>query len=555
MTLEVFRLLGTIAVKNDEANKKIEDTKKKAEGLSGTFSKIGEATIKFGNTMTKGVAVVGAAWAASVEGSREYRTEMGKLNAAFTTSGHTTKTASDAYRTLYGVIGQTDQAVEAAQQIALLADAEKDVAEWAGLAAGVTGRFGDALMPETFFEAANETIKLGEATGAYVQMLEGVGMSVNGFNAGLAACNTEAEKQAYMLSVTRSALGDASKAYNENNKDIIEANKAQGDLTDSLAKIGEYTEPTMTKLKESITSMVETALPYLKSFMEWTIENGKATAIAISTIATSMAVAAVAAHPYAAAIMAVAAGLAMLSSAPSDPYTKAFAGFSGQDLQVMQDYVDAMNAVRKAEAAYLEDSSSANYDAYQSAVNMEQMAKEKATAIEGLISAYNTWHSGQANYMQDGLYLDVPLKVADDSESNMQSELDGMKLDSTVKLLPDASAIDAALSYTRQLNVALNTSGMYTAGEVPGSSASGIERVHRDGYLTRVHKDEAILNAAQASAWRGGSDRIEMILSRIENLLSAGQVIQLDSGIMAGQLTPAIDTQLGAIQGRKGRGN
>ena len=89
--MEVFRLLGTIAVNNEKANKKIEETKTKAEGLSSTFSKIGDMTIKMGTALTKGVGVIGAAWAASVEGSREYRAEMGKLNAAFTTAGYTTE--------------------------------------------------------------------------------------------------------------------------------------------------------------------------------------------------------------------------------------------------------------------------------------------------------------------------------------------------------------------------------------------------------------------------------------------------------------------------------
>jgi len=37
--------------------------------------------------------------------------------------------------------------------------------------------------------------------------------------------------------------------------------------------------------------------------------------------------------------------------------------------------------------------------------------------------------------------------------------------------------------------------------------------------------------------------------------MRAGQVIQLDSGIMAGQLTPAIDAQLGTVAKYKGRGN
>ena len=295
--MEVFKLMGRIAVDNEKANKNIDDTKAKAEGLSGVFEKIGEGTVKFGNTMLKAGSVVGTAWVASVEGSREYRTEMGKLNAAFTASGHTTETAADAYKTLFGVIGQTDQAVEAAQKIAQIAESEKEVAEWSNLAAGVAGLFGDSLMPETFFESANATIKLGEAQEAYVQMLEDTGMSVDGFNAGLAACSTEAERQAYTLAAAKSALGEAGKAYNENNKDIIDANRAHSDLTDNIAKLGEMSEPVLTKLIDGVNQLAEYALPRLESAMQWMRDNGEVTAAAIGAIATSMAVAAIAAHP------------------------------------------------------------------------------------------------------------------------------------------------------------------------------------------------------------------------------------------------------------------
>jgi hypothetical protein len=34
------------------------------------------------------------------------------------------------------------------------------------------GTFHDTLQPEAFYEAANETVKMGEATGAFAQMLE-----------------------------------------------------------------------------------------------------------------------------------------------------------------------------------------------------------------------------------------------------------------------------------------------------------------------------------------------------------------------------------------------
>lgn len=189
--------------------------------------------------------------------TREYRTEMGKLDAAFSASGFSAETATSTYRSLYGVIGETDQSVEAAQQIALLSNNTEDAAHWADLAAGVVGRFGDALQPETFFEAANETLKLGEATGAYTQMLEGCGMSVDEFNAGLAACHTEEEKQAYMLKVTETALGDAGAAYRENNDSIIAANEAQDTYNSKLAGLGEIIEPIKTAFVNGMSGMLD----------------------------------------------------------------------------------------------------------------------------------------------------------------------------------------------------------------------------------------------------------------------------------------------------------
>lgn len=209
-------------------------------------------------------AIVGLA-----EATREYRTEMGKLDSAFSASGYSSDTAKAAYKELQGVIGETDQAVEAAQQIALLAESEEDVAKWAELAAGVVGTFGDALQPETFYEAANETLKLGEATGAYVQMLEGVGMDVDDFNEGLKKCNTAAERQEYLLGVTEKALGDAGKEYKKNNQHIIDANNATDDWNEALADLGGYMEPVLTDFKKLGTSLLKNAKEPLKAVADF----------------------------------------------------------------------------------------------------------------------------------------------------------------------------------------------------------------------------------------------------------------------------------------------
>ena len=271
---------------SEKAEDEVKDTGTEAKKAAGKVDDFGDAAkgadkasgglgSTLANVAKTGLAAIAAACAAAVAGlvaaaesTREYRTEMGKLNAAFTSSGHNVETASAAYSKLFGVIGETDQSVEAAQQIALLADSEKEVAAWAEMAAGVVGKFGDALQPETFFESANETLKLGEATGAYTQMLEGCGMNVEKFNEGLAACKTEQERQAYMLSVTEKCLGSAGEAYRENNAELIRSNEATDKWMQSLAGIGGAIEPIITDVKMLGASLLAEAVPAVQQFAD-----------------------------------------------------------------------------------------------------------------------------------------------------------------------------------------------------------------------------------------------------------------------------------------------
>jgi phage-related minor tail protein len=244
--------------KMDDSTKKVD---KSSEGMGSTLGKVAKGGLSVIGGL---VAAAGAAMVAAAESSREYRTEMGKLDAAFNANGHSAETATKTYKTLQGVIGETDQSVEAAQQISLLAESEKDAAKWADLAAGVVGQFGDALQPETFYEAANETLKLGEATGAFTQMLEGTGMSVDEFNKGLAACNTEAEKQAYMLQITEKQLGAAGKRYKETNAEVIRANQANEEWAAAMAEVGGAVEPLLSDIKLLGASLVKDLVPGVK---------------------------------------------------------------------------------------------------------------------------------------------------------------------------------------------------------------------------------------------------------------------------------------------------
>ena len=269
ITAEIDELKKQVAEAKEEVRKMAEDTKREASDIDETFQKAGEG-IKTGMKIAAtAVAGITTALLATSEATQEYRQNQAQLNAAFEQAGITTKAATDTYKQLYKVIGDDDQAVESAANIAMLASSEEEAAKWAELASGVLGTFHDTLQPEAFYEAANETLKLGEATGAFTQMLEQTGvMSVDEFNKKLAECQTEAEKQALMLQVSNDALGAAGESYDKATAGLQANREAQAQLTEALAATGEAMEPIMTVLKQFAGEVLTAIQPYIMSFAE-----------------------------------------------------------------------------------------------------------------------------------------------------------------------------------------------------------------------------------------------------------------------------------------------
>lgn len=269
--MELFRLLGRIAVDNADANNAIDETANRAEQGSqktdSSFKKIGESALKIGKAvLTAGVAL-GGAWVAAIEGSREYRTEMGKLDTAFQTNGHSSEAAKKTYQDLQAVLGDTDVSVEAANHLAVMTDNEKDLQTWTDICTGVFATFGDSLPIEGLTEAANETAKTGQLTGNLVDALNWAGISEEQFQAKLDACSTEQERQKLIMDTLNGTYKKASEQYKETNKDVIAANRAQEKLTSAFAELGRVGEPILTAIKTKTADMVAAAVPKLESFI------------------------------------------------------------------------------------------------------------------------------------------------------------------------------------------------------------------------------------------------------------------------------------------------
>lgn len=259
--MELFQLFGKVVIDNEKANKEIDQTTSKAEGsqskVSKSFKGIGTSALNVSKKMASvGVAVGGAALGLA-EGSREYRTSIGQLEAGFTASGHSANTATKTYRDLYAILGETDTSVEAANLMAQLCDSEEELATWTDICTGVYATFPDSIPIESFVEAANETAKVGQVTGTLADALNWLGISEDEFNEKLKACSSEQERQDLIMNTLNGTYSKAAQKYREVNKDVMEANLAQARMTDAMAKLGAIVEPVVTKVKNAIATVVD----------------------------------------------------------------------------------------------------------------------------------------------------------------------------------------------------------------------------------------------------------------------------------------------------------
>lgn len=257
---------------SDDISNSLDDvtnSAKKAEKEIGSFGKA------LGGALKKGLLAVGAAAAGAVTGflasgeaSQEFMEDMGKLEAGFTSSGHSAETAKKSYQGMVGILGETDQSVEAVNHLAKLTQNEEELAKWTDIAAGIYGTFGDSLPIEGLTEAANETAKVGQVTGPLADALNWAGISEDEFNEKLAACADEQERSTLITETLSKTYEDAANTYKETNGALIEARQATSDMNAAMADMGRIAMPITTALKQGFTSLISSMLPGLKEVGE-----------------------------------------------------------------------------------------------------------------------------------------------------------------------------------------------------------------------------------------------------------------------------------------------
>ena len=255
-----------------DAKKTISDFANKSGSSFKQFeteiTKAGGVSNKVLKTTAGAVAGVGGALLALVPATEEYRNAQAKLDTAFESVGSNAEQAKQTYNDLYRVLGEGDVAVEAAGHLAKLTTNEKELSEWTTICEGVYATFGDSLPIEGLTEAANETAKVGQLTGSLADALNWAGVNEDEFNAKLAACNTEAEREALIRETLTGLYDDAAANYEKNAAGLLAQQEAEAKMAEATGELGEALQPVMTALTELGADVLADLAPYITEFAE-----------------------------------------------------------------------------------------------------------------------------------------------------------------------------------------------------------------------------------------------------------------------------------------------
>lgn len=268
----------------DGAAKSIDGFGKEVKDMDGADKTIGDLASQFGNlkNMILGGAIVTGIkeFAGAVleleESTREYRQIMGTLEVSSQAAGYSAEQTAETYQLLQSVLGDTQTAATATANLQALGLEQETLMAVTYGAIGAWATYGDSIPIDGLSEAINETIKAGQVTGTFADVLNWAGISEDEFNEKLANCTTEAEKVGAVLRVLgKEDLPNLGREWVNANQDIVQANQAQERLNESMGRLGETVAPLANAIREFgadaidwLVDKIERVIPVLEGMAE-----------------------------------------------------------------------------------------------------------------------------------------------------------------------------------------------------------------------------------------------------------------------------------------------
>lgn len=280
---------------NGVDEKPIDDVTDAAREAGDALGDAANEASTFGDVLKAEAIVEGAKGLLSslkdtAEETKEYRKIMGSLEVSSEDAGYTAEQTQEAYKKLYGVLADDQSAATTLANLQALGLSQEQLLGMIDSTIGGWAKYGDSIPIDGLAEAINETVKAGQVTGTFADILnwgaaegETYGVSMKAateaneewnqsvadaetaedfFNLALKSCATEAERvNLIMQAMADQGLTAAGQKWKENNASMVESNEMNADMQEQMARLGETIEPLATRL----TSLVVNALEWFNS--------------------------------------------------------------------------------------------------------------------------------------------------------------------------------------------------------------------------------------------------------------------------------------------------
>lgn len=236
-------------------NQDLSKVRKAVNALADNAKKVGETLT---DKLTKPIAAIATATAATTQATKEYREDVAKLETNALTAGANLEITNQALKDLNAITGESDSNVEGLSNLLQAGFKDNNLTRVVEELSGAVIKFPDTLKIESLADGLQETLATGEATGQFGELLDRLGIGADNFTEKLEKCKTEAEKQQLVLDTLANAgLADVNKAYRENNKSLIENSDAQYDLNEAISDLGKTMEPVVAKVTQFVADLLK----------------------------------------------------------------------------------------------------------------------------------------------------------------------------------------------------------------------------------------------------------------------------------------------------------
>lgn len=203
------------------------------------------------------------------EATREFRTNMDKVQASASQYGVSTEEATEQTKQFYSYLGDDMASANCTTNLLGLKLTQEDLMKTSNAAIAVWTAYGDSIPIEGLTESINETAQVGKVTGNLADALNWAGISEDDFNTKLEKTKGTQERAKLITDTLNKAYGESKNKFDEMAKGTLEYNSSVFELQESQSRLADVIEPLQSRFNILKATLLEKLTPVIMTICDW----------------------------------------------------------------------------------------------------------------------------------------------------------------------------------------------------------------------------------------------------------------------------------------------